>query len=180
MPEVPRKKVVFAGAEDFSNQVVTGLLSLGLPLGSAQILCAHIALSTGWGRSADNYRLAGIKATSESQDYTVNSTKERSRTTGEEFTIPREKFRAYKTLTDGLRAIIGLLSAKRYKASWAFLMNEDTSYFRQLGADGWYTGRPNVVHAGCMSRLKQIRQWTTPTDAGPLLLALALLTIGVL
>jgi hypothetical protein len=150
----------------------------GLSPTAAAILTAHIALSTGWGRAADNYRLAGIKATSESQDYTVVE--------GSEYVLGVEqpktpmKWRSYDTLDQGVAAVLGLLQQPRYAASWALLTAGDTGYFRQLGLDGWYTAPPAKVETDCLSRLKAIYTilGTKPAESTSLLVASAVIGAG--
>lgn len=169
MPEVPVKKVSWPSRKAFAEDVVKNLLDLGLQLPASQILTAHIALSTGWGRAADNYRLAGIKcpeSLAASVPYTVNRGFEHAN--GEK-KWGLMKFRAYSSLREGLQAILRLLQARRYIASRSLLLAGNRAYFKQLGLDGWYTAPPEQVEADCLSRLALIEKWTTPAIA-PLML----------
>lgn len=178
MPQVPVVKISWPSREAFVRDVHPAFMRQGLGDRAAAILTAHVALSTGWGRAADNYRLAGIKATSESQEYTIVE--------GSEYVLGVEqpktpmKWRSFDTLDQGAAAVVGLLQAPRYAKSWALLAAGDVGYFRQLGADGWYTAPPEKVEADCLARLRVIEQilGVTPASSGGLLFAGAVVGFG--
>ena len=163
MPQVPINKISWPTREAFVRDVHPAIMRLGLGPTAASILTAHIALSTGWGKAADNYRLAGIKASSEDQNYTVVSGTEYKN--GIETPKTPMKWRSFNSLDEGVAAVVGLLRRECtpgrlgcYASSWAYLTAGSTDYFRQLGADGWYTAPPNVVAADCLARLAVINK----------------------
>lgn len=155
MPQVPIYQVRWSSREAFVRDVVDSLQALGLNQQSAILLTAHVALSTGWGKSADNYRMAGIKATSEDQDYTVVSGFEM---VNGQRVDSMMKWRSYNTLLDGLQAVVGLLKAPRYTEALRLLLAGDEGYFAEVGRAGWYTADPEGTAAEMKSRLKEIRR----------------------
>lgn len=159
----------------FSRDVYAAFRHLGLSPNSALILTAHVALSTGWGKSMDNYMLTGIKAgnacvcsgtclPSYSGPYICKKGFEYINGKKVDAVMP---FRAYKTLDEGAAATLSLLKSSRYAKSYAFLMAGDTRYFRQLGADGWYTADPSEVESGCLSRMKTIAKYLGTSTSTP-------------
>jgi len=174
MPQVAVQSVSWASPEAFVREVYGALLKQGLGDMPARLLTAHISLSTNWGKSADNYRLAGMKADATwqaSKPYTVVQTCEcRAGATniadsscvcaaGEGQFYTTGYWRAYSSVDESLADILSVLRGTRYAASWALLQAGDTEYFAQLSRDGWYTADAAATKAGMLARLTQINAW---------------------
>lgn len=185
MPLVADTTVSFASPADFAKQVYAAFLALGLSKGAAQLLTAHTAVSTGWGRGAGNYRLAGIKAcggstalcdgTSDGSssctvNYTCNQTSEYK--DGVRIRV-KAPFRSYDSLSAGAQGILNVLAADRYAKSRAYLEKGDTRYFAQVGAAGWYTAPIAKVEADALQALELVWKYTggkyTITTTSPFL-----------
>lgn len=191
---------IFSGAQDYSVKMVQAGMNAGLSKPAAQLIAAHIALSTGWGRAVDsNYILAGIKAgpkdvcygrpdLAKYANYACLCTFEYDKRGQPEAgcsdctpkgDIPRCKhpFRKYNSLTEGLQAVLSLLNASRYAKSKAMLMAGNPEYFAQVGRDGWYTASVEKTSADMRSILKRIQGYTAnlPSSVGSVL---PLLVIG--
>jgi hypothetical protein len=162
MPRVSIKQVQFAGSADFAKKVHAAFMRRGLSKRAAAVATAHVALSTGWGRSVHNYSLAGIKAGQRQACYGQPSAATYSgpwfcscsweiSKSGQpaagcsdctpKYGKPRCKypFRAYRSLDEGVAAILGILKASRYRRALALLKAGDTDYFAEVGRAGWYT-----------------------------------------
>jgi len=162
MPEVPVNKVSWPTPRAFALDVVRGLQSLGLTFKSSKLLCAHLALSTGWGRHADNFRLAGIKCTDPAtQDYTVPRGGFEYKN-GVKVAVPGMKFRSYPTLRAGLKAVLGLLSARMYAPAKSLLLAGDPEYFAEVGRNGWYTAPVAKTSAEMRACLAAIEKMSLP------------------
>lgn len=173
MPQVERKIISWPSAKAFTLDVVRGLLALGLSLESSRLLCSHMALSTGWGRAADNYRFAGLKCTEEQAkhyDYTVATGKEYLN--GKWVSGPM-KWRAFNSQQEGLSAVLKLLRMPRYKVSYAFLTAGDEEYFSQLRRDGWYTAPLAQTVREMKSILYKVRVYTKDFEAPASILLVA-------
>jgi hypothetical protein len=156
MPLVPSFNPTWPSRACFVWDLHQAFVACGLSATSAALLVAHAALSTGWGRAAENYRLAGIKA-AESQPYVIASGTERNKTTGVMSEKTPMKWRAFSTLREGAQAMIDLLKA-RYAGAWTLLQAGDPSYFEEVGREGWYTEYPETVGAGMRSNLAAIQK----------------------
>jgi len=152
MPPVPRNPVSWPTRAAFVCDLYGALRWQGLEDRPARLLVAHSALSTGWGRAVDNYRLAGIKAREE-EPYVEARGCEIVAGVEKCWTM---KWRAFATLDEGVAAWLGLLRASRYALAWSLLMAGDVEYFAEVGRRGWYTASPATVKAGCVSRLPTI------------------------
>lgn len=172
MPEVPVTRVSFSGRADFARRMVAALQAAGATPIGAQILTAHVALSTGWGKAVDNYRIAGIKA-----DASWRATKPYTVVRGCECKpgLPDQNdpkcvcqsgygqqystmyWRAYDSLADAARDFLSLLSSSRYASALAMAQSGDTGYYAAVGNAGWYTADPSVVSRSCISNLEEIQ-----------------------
>lgn len=176
MPQVEVVDTSWLSPEQFSADVVGAFVRQGLSEASAQLLAAHVALSTGWGKKCHNWSLAGIKATSEDQDYVVLTGFENEGGTN---VYSSMKWRAYQTLDEGAAAVVGLLQQERYAPAWQLLQAGDPEYFAEVGRDGWYTANPDSTAAEMRGRLQQIQQFVGEAGGGGLGL-LVLVGIGTL
>jgi hypothetical protein len=150
----------------FIADVSGAFMRQGLAPASAAILTAHVALSTGWGKAADNYRLAGIKLCSgcENQyDYTVVSGTEV--VNGVETPKTPMKWRSFSTLDEGAAAVVGLLRQPRYASAWAMLQAGDPEYFAEVGRNGWYTASTAQMKAEMSVNLAAITKQLGITPA---------------
>jgi len=159
---VPTKQISFGGSAAFTRKVHAAFMRQGLSQRAAAVATAHVALSTGWGRSVHNYSLAGIKAGRRDACYgnpaaasysgswfcgcSWEIAKSGQPVAGcsdcpDKYGKPRCKypFRAYSSLDAGVRGILGILKAKRYTRALALLRAGDTDYFEEVGRAGWYT-----------------------------------------
>lgn len=180
MPEVPSKRISWPSPEAFARAVDNALRQY-LPPPAARLLTAHVCLSTNWGKSVDNYRLAGVKASATwraSRSYTVarscecqvgyandpTSKYKCASGTGQKcFTM---YWRAYDTLDEAARDLVASLRQSRYNSAYQLLLAGDTEYFAQVGRDGWYTADPVEVKAGGEKRLATINSWLGETEGG--------------
>lgn len=167
MARVTYKKIAYSDPKAFAIDVYKACLRLNLPPKAAILLTSHICLSTGYGRSVDNWRLAGIKAgnacvcagtcaATYAGDYTCASGFEYVNGVRVDSIMP---FRSYRTLDEGLAAVIALLKGSRYVRSWSYLMAGDQNYYAQLGRDGWYTASTTSVDASCRSIQKHVEAY---------------------
>lgn len=177
----------FSSPERFTHAVYGEAIAQGLPPAGAELLTAHVALSTGWGKAAHNYILAGIKAGAKSVCYggtppnmnyvclcTFEYTASGAAAAGcsdcsPKNGVPRCKypFKAYGSLSEGVAAILATMQASRYTASRAYLLAGNPEYFRQLGKDGWYTANPDTTYASMLKYLAQVRKYLgQPVAAG--------------
>jgi hypothetical protein len=157
---VPIVDVSWKDPRRFSWDVYRAFLRLGLPVAAAEMLVAHVAVSTGWGRHADNYRLAGITAAASPQglclgtgvpwcDYTCATNKA---------TGTLRAWCSYDTLDAGAAAMLALLK-RRYPISLAHLIREDTTYFTSVGEEGWYEEPTSVVAPKMLAALATARTY---------------------
>lgn len=189
----------FKDGRTFSNTVYRALLSLGLSARGAELLTAHMAFSTGWGKSARGYNFTGLKAGDKSACYggapasgnymclcafeykNGQAAAGCSDCTPSSGGTPRCKypFRAFTSLAEGLSATVSLLRSSRHASAYALLVAGNTQYYRALGNTGWYTANPDDVYKGCIARLEQVREYLTQ-GAPPVLagLPLAPLVVG--
>lgn len=176
MPKVEVKRVSWSTPEAFARDVVVAFRSAGLSLGSAMLLAAHAALSTGWGGRSKgglpNFMLSGIKATSESQTYIELG--------GFEVVNGREvrgmmKWRAFSSLAESAGAMVRQLQVKRYKTAWDLLQAGNPDYFEEVGRCGWYTADVESTGRQMRRALAQIQQWmaAAPSSSGVVVLLLA-------
>jgi len=179
MPEVPIRKTSFANRADFANALVRAFQANGLSFVGAQILTAHVAVSTGWGRSVDNFRIAGIKANA-----TWRATKPYTVVTGCECVegLPNRNdpkcgcaagkgqqyskyfWRAYSSLQSAAADFVSLLKAARYQSALALAQVGDTEYFAAVGHAGWYTADPARVKRSGEAALAEVRKYTGGTS----------------
>lgn len=174
MPQVPAVPTRWDTRKNFAIDVVAGLQRLGLSQASAQVLTAHMALSTGWGRSSSggpfNYSMTGIKATSESQPYFVKPGSEVKN--GVETPKTPMKWVSFNSLEAGLAGTLSQLRQGTYAGAYALLLNADTEYFAEVGREGWYSASPAQMKTEMTSNLATIRTWTagvtgaTPATGG--------------
>jgi flagellum-specific peptidoglycan hydrolase FlgJ len=162
MPLVADTSVTFSSRADFAKQLFSTFISLGLSKGAAQLLTAHAAVSTNWGKGAGNYRLFGIRAGGAcvcdntcSPSYSGNYTCTKNKRTG--ITYP---WRAYSSLAEGAAAALALLKNARYKTSYSLLLKGDDAYFAQVGYDGWYEESVPAVAAEMQAALLAVQQYT--------------------
>lgn len=162
MPQVPAVATRWDTRKNFAIDVVSALQRLGLTQPSAQVLAAHMALSTGWGKSSTggpfNYSMTGIKATSESQPYFVKPGSEV--VNGVETPKTPMKWVSFDSLDAGLAGTLSLLKATRYAGAYALLLNADPEYFAEVGREGWYTANPAQMKSEMSSNLATIKSWT--------------------
>lgn len=163
MPQVEVVDTSWISPEQFAADVVGAFVRQGLSERSAQLLAAHVALSTGWGKKCHNWSLAGIKATDESQDYVVLTGFENEGGTN---VYSSMKWRAYPSLDEGAAAVVGLLQQERYAPAWALLQAGDEGYFAEVGRDGWYTADPDSTANEMRGRLQQIQAWLGEASGG--------------
>lgn len=178
MPEVPITDVSFTDREDFARRLVAAFMANGVSHAGAQILTAHVAVSTGWGKSVDNYRIAGIKA-----DAAWRATKPYTTVTGCECVegMPNQNdpkcvcapgkgqqykksyWRAYGSLREAAADFVGLLKVARYQAALALAQAGDTEYFAAVGRAGWYTADPARVKISGESALAEVQRYLGST-----------------
>lgn len=174
MPEVQTRKIDFGGPRSFTVAVHGALRRQGLSGIAARLVTAHIALSTGWGRSVYNYGLAGIKASRSwrvSRPYVVTrgcECREGYPDTNDPNCIcgsgkgqfrKAMYWRAYSTLDEGVADVVAVLKQPRYSLSWALLQAGNPEYFAQVGRDGWYTADPTATKVAMMRFYNQINEY---------------------
>jgi flagellum-specific peptidoglycan hydrolase FlgJ len=187
MPVVAATKINFGGSKNFALSIHASLQRAGLSDAAARLLTAHIALSTGWGKSVDNYRLAGVKADATwraSKPYVVaksceckagypndpSSKYQCASGTGQK--CSSMYWRAYNTLDDAARDLVNLLRQSRYASAYAYLVAGDPEYFAQVGRDGWYTADTAKTKASMVKNLNTINGYLGgASDSGGLLTA---------
>ncbi len=174
--------------KEFTLDMAKACGELGLNQAQTVILIAHAASSSGWGRAAENWRLAGIKVT-DSQvragvPYTVKQGWEcvspnTNGATSDGTGCPSGKFRkygkgmkwrAFSSMKDGVQGMLTLLKSK-HKPAYSKLMASDDGYFKALALTGWYTASPDAFHKDAMGRKQSIvkylregsaKRWTPP------------------
>lgn len=167
MPQVAIQKISWSSREQFVRDVFAAATAVGLRPAAAELVVAHAALSSGWGRAADNFRLWGIKSVSESDDYTIVSGTEIIN--GVETPKTPMKWRAFSSLQESVAAFLKLIQVARYSSAYAMLQAGDPEYFAEVGRNGWYTADPAVVKANCLTRLSYIQKVLgSPDSAGML------------
>jgi hypothetical protein len=168
----------FGGPAGFAHQVYREIMRQGIPSKGAALLTAHMALSTGWGKKAHNYILAGIKAgprdacyggSQPTVPYVCLCTFEYSggklaegcsdcATITARDGKPRCKhpFRAYNSLGEGVAGVLSLLRKSRYSSAYQMLVNGDPEYFAEVGRNGWYTAPIATTAAAMQKHLAQV------------------------
>lgn len=137
----------------FVARLYPALRKAGFSKGGAQLLVAHSAISTGWGRAIPNHNFFGIKAgrsncengTTEKpwRDYVCLDTFE--------FTKARKRigikapFAAFRDADHCAEYMWWQLHRPRYAGTIAKAQAGDLGYFVQLGKDGWYTASPEQI-----------------------------------
>jgi hypothetical protein len=190
MPRVPAKKTAYTSPARFCGDVIAAAIASGLSREAAEVLCAHAAHETGYGRQLWGYNLSGMKgARSDAcppladyprDDYPHSPTDYQpppdsdwgydfaclvtTEGAGENARRYRHPFRMWATMQEGVDATLDLLQKPRYAKSWALLQAADTGYFRQVGIDGWYTASLDKVEAGTTKALAWIRANVTNAD----------------
>lgn len=177
MPKVAVHRITWLNSKAFATDVVRAFRGCGLSLASAMLLAAHAALSTGWGGKnkggLPNYMLAGVKATSEQQDYIELGGFEIVKGERREGMM---RWRAFGSLDESAGAMLALLKQKRYASAYKLLVAGDATYFEEVGRCGWYTADPTSTGRQMRSCLAQIQKWlgsSTPA-ASTIVVALAL------
>jgi len=183
MPEVPAQKIDFGGSRGFVEKLHAALMRNGLSDVSARLLVAHSALSTGWGKSVDNYRLAGVKADTTwraSKPYVVAQSCE---CVEGYYNDPSSKYlcaagtgqkcasmywRAYDTLDEAAADLIAILRGTRYQKAYAYLVAGDPEYFAQVGRDGWYTASTTTTSASMKKNLEMVNSYLGEPSGGSL------------
>lgn len=173
MPEVAIKPVSYTGRRpQFARELVAAFQSNGVSYAGSLILASHVCVSTGWGKSVDNYRIAGMKADAAwraSKPYTVvrgcecvagyanvNDPKcYCSEGKGQKYS--QSYWRAYNNLTESAADFVGVLRGDRYAAALALAQAGDTEYFAAVGRAGWYTADPATVKKYGETHLEEIR-----------------------
>lgn len=188
MPEVALQKIDFGGARSFTGTVYEGLRP-HLGDAGARILTAHVALSTGWGKSVLNYNLAGMKASPSwraTKPFAVargcecvaglmnNADPNCGCSSGKGQKYTMTYWRAYNSFSDGVDSLVATLRAPRYASSWNMLLQGNTEYFAQVGRDGWYTADPTKVKTSMLRFYKQVNNYLGAADGGISVAALAL------
>jgi hypothetical protein len=182
----------------FCHAVYAAARGQGLTQEAAVLLTTHMAHSTGFGKAAYNYMLAGVKAKGgralcrgEAADPGVNyicmCSSERAADGSwvagcpeqgcDQTGRPRCKypFRAYGSVAEAVAAVVANLKRPKYKLSWAYLVAGSTQYFRQIGYDGWYTGwtkDPEKTYQDWLVTLARVRKYLgapPPTESVALL-----------
>ena len=201
MGRVPEKQIYFAGAADFTRKVHAAFRRAGLTPSAAAVATAHVALSTGWGRSVHNYSLAGIKAGPKAAcygqpsaavyggDWFCSCSWEFTASGGKvagcsncspKYGNPRCKypFRAYRSIDEGARAVLGILKAgRRYSRALKLLKAGSTDYFAEVGRAGWYTSNVDKTAAAMKRNHAKVLNYlnmSAPSSGAGFLAALAL------
>jgi hypothetical protein len=181
MPEVAYFKPDFGGAAGFAHKVYTEILRQGLPPRSAALLTAHMALSTGWGRGAHNYILAGVKAGGRgvcygepgpTYPYVCLCTFEyvggklasgcadcASLMARDGKPRCKHPFKAYASLAEGVAGVLRTLRASRYESAYRLLMAGSTAYFAEVGRAGWYTAPISTTSASMKKKLALVYKY---------------------
>jgi len=196
MAEVPIVKISYTDRGKFARDVYGAATYNGLPHESAIILTAHIAGSTGWGKSVDNWRLAGMKA-----DATWRATKDYTVVTGCECVAGLENkndpkcvcaegkgqqynaksyWRSFASLNESLASILDQLRATRYASAYALLLQGDTEYLAEVGRNGWYTADPAYIKSAYGAHITKIREYVGETQVASSIVVPVALAIGYL
>jgi hypothetical protein len=195
MPEVAIQPVSYTGRRpQFASELVAAFQSNGVTYAGSQILASHVAVSTGWGKSVDNYRIAGMKADASwraSKPYTYVSGCECVAgkpnvsdpacqcESGKGQSYSKSYWRAYNSLSESAADFVGVLRGTRYAAAFALAQNGDTEYFAAVGRAGWYTADPAKMKQYGESALAELQGYlgsapTSSTDILPLIVAAAI------
>ncbi len=144
------------------------------------MLYGQWALETNTGKSMFNNAVGNVKIT----DNQMNSgLKFFSQFTGDSGVLRPDgvigegvnHFRAYDTLSDGIRSWLGLLKAPRYRAGWEALKNGDAVGFATGIARGGYVAEPSQDsyikgvlsrNADFIAKVAPTLQITNPSDTG--------------
>jgi len=156
MPVVPTQRIDFGSPRNFSLAIRGALMRAGLSDASARLLTAHTALSTGWGRAVDNYRLAGIKASASwrvsrpyveargcecKAGYPNNGDPKCGCGPGKGQVYKSMYWRAYNSLDDAAIDLLRSLRSSRYRKAYAMLQAGDPEYGCTLTACASATSR---------------------------------------
>ena len=194
MPEVPIVKISYTDRGKFARDVYGAAIYNGLPHESAIILTAHIAGSTNWGKSVDNWRLAGMKADAAwraTRDYTVvtgcecvdgyenKSDPKCQCESGKGQVYSKSYWRSFASLSESLASILDQLRATRYQSAYQLLLQGDTEYLAEVGRNGWYTADPAYIKKAYGAHIPKIREYVGGGQVASLLVP-AVLAIGYL
>lgn len=173
MPEVPIRPISYKGRRpQFARELVAAFQSNGISYAGSQILAAHVCVSTGWGKSVDNYRISGMKADAAwraAKPYTVvrgcecvagytNTNDPKcycAEGKGQKYSTMY--WRAYNNLTESTADFVGVLHGDRYAKALALAQAGDTEYLAAVGRAGWYTADPATVKRYGETHLEEIR-----------------------
>jgi len=188
MPEVAINKISYTDHGSFARDVYGAATYNWLPSEAAIVLTAHIAGSTNWGKSVDNWRLAGMKADAAWQatrDYTVVTGCECKvglpdngdaacmckSGSGQDYS-KKSSWRSFNSINEGMASLLEQLRATRYQSAYALLLKGDPEYLAEVGRNGWYTADPAKVKAGYAAHIPEIRKYIVQdavADAGGLI-----------
>jgi len=195
MAEVPIVKISYTDRGKFARDVYGAATYNGLPHESAIILTAHIAGSTGWGKSVDNWRLAGMKA-----DATWRATKDYTVVTGCECkegyehkddpkcqcepdkgpVYSKSYWRSFASLNESLASMLNQLRATRYQSAYALLLQGDTEYLAEVGRNGWYNADPAYIKKAYGAHIPKIREYVGESQVASSIVVPVALAIGYL
>lgn len=180
MPQVAATLTNWSSPAQFAKDVTAAFQRIGLPPMAAALFTAHSALSTGWGKAVHNWNLAGLKLCTgceNTYDWTL--------LTGTEVINNVEtpktpmKWRAFKSLDEGVAALWQNLQASRYDPARAMLLAGNPEYFAEVGRNGWYTASPTQMKAEMTSRLDFVLKTTgIAASSGSGLFRYAVLLVG--
>lgn len=194
MPEVPIVEISYTDRGKFARDVYGAATYNGLAHESAIILTAHIAGSTGWGKSVDNWRLSGMKA-----DATWRATKDYTVVTGCECVAgadnvydpkcqceagkgqqySKQYWRSFPSLNESLASMLSTLRSTRYQSAYQLLLAGDPEYLAEVGRNGWYTADPAYIRKAYGAHIPKIREYVGGGQVASLLVP-AVLAIAYL
>jgi peptidoglycan hydrolase-like protein with peptidoglycan-binding domain len=162
----------FVHRGDFVERLSKAAIATGLSPAATEILVAQAAHETGWGKGGGSYpdqctgmpnnNAFGIKVSQSwiaaNKPYAVVSTREYQN--GEYVLVPKERFRAWPTLEEGVQGAVDFLDQRLYQRPLALLRAGDEGFFRALGETepAYYTAPIEAYTRSSKERLTIVRR----------------------
>lgn len=181
MPQVAGKETHYSGASSYIPAAGAALKALGVPTKTARLLIAHSCVSSRYGTKMKDYNPAGIKASANYAGYWASWIGFEEDPSGKR-TSATMRWRVYSSLKEGYADMIRILKGSRYKSAYAYLVAGDTTYFSQVGYDGWYTANVEETAASMRAMLPTVDKYLKlplPSASFPVAQLSALGLIGV-
>jgi len=172
MAEVSAKRTPFNDAKDFSERIVKALAEAGFTGASGLLLAAQISVECGPnGYGCIRHNVGNLTA---SRGWRLRhplhqwhkiGTWECEKKAGASHphceagytrVDRRRAFRSYPTLTAGIKAMVRVLKARRYRRAWTLLHQGSPEYWRVLGSCGYYTASRHLYYHLAAKRARQI------------------------